>query len=180
NSGYAANLALLSALPQRGDTVLYDERAHACIKDGVRLSAAERFAFRHHDLDDLRRRLAGARGRRYVVVESIYSMDGDAAPLGELAALCREQEAALVVDEAHSTGLYAAGGAGLVSALGLGDDCLARVMTFGKALGGHGALVCGSAALCAFLVNFARPFIYTTALPPHSLLAIREAFFVSG
>lgn len=175
NSGYAANLALLSALPQKGDTILYDELAHACIKDGARLSLARRYTFRHNDPESLRQRMQKATGSIFVVVESVYSMDGDAAPLRELAGLCREFGAALIVDEAHSTGIYG-GGSGLVNELALQEDIFARVHTFGKAMGQHGACVTGTSLLKDYLINFARPFIYTTALPQHSLVSLQEAF----
>lgn len=175
NSGYAANQGVLSALLQRGDTVLYDELSHACIKDGCRLSAASRYSFRHNDLDNLKQKLQKASGRIIVVVESVYSMDGDEAPLADLLQLCKEYGAGLIVDEAHSTGLWGPDGAGSCVALGLGSEVLARIHTFGKAMGVHGACVVGSATLAQYLLNFSRPFIYTTALPAHSLLAIREA-----
>lgn len=176
NSGYDANLGLLASVPQEGDTVLYDEGVHASIHDGIRLGHATSFPVRHNDLEHLARRLAGTRGRVFVVVESLYSMDGDEAPLAPLADLCRERGALLIVDEAHATGIYGDGGRGLVAAAGCGDRVFARVHTFGKALGCHGAAVLGSTTLREYLVNFARPFIYTTAAPPHVLFSIREAY----
>ncbi|WP_224996543.1 8-amino-7-oxononanoate synthase [Cesiribacter sp. SM1] len=175
NSGYAANQGLLSSLLLRGDTVIYDELAHACIKDGCRLSPASRFSFRHNDVDHLRQKIARAKGQVLVVVESVYSMDGDEAPLAALVELCKEYNAGLVVDEAHSTGLWGPGGAGLCVAQGLEQDVLARIYTFGKAMGVHGACVAGQEVLIRFLLNYSRTFIYTTALPAHSLLSIREA-----
>ena len=175
NSGYAANQGLLSALLQRGDTVLYDELAHACIKDGCRLSLANRFSFRHNDLAHLRQKLSRASGQVIVVVESVYSMDGDEAPLRELVEICKEHGAGLVVDEAHSTGLWGPDGAGSCVAQGVAEEVLARVHTFGKAMGVHGACVAGNSILVRYLLNYSRTFIYTTGLPPHSLLSIREA-----
>lgn len=183
NSGYDANIGLLACLPRPGDTLLTDELIHASMIDGARLSYATRYRFRHNDLDDLRHKLQKASvqgGQVFVAVESVYSMDGDLAPLRELADLCDLYSAALIVDEAHATGVYGSGpngqhGEGLVAALGLQERVLARVHTFGKALGVHGAAVVGPAVLRNYLINFARPFIYTTALPPHSLLAIRCA-----
>ena len=180
NSGYDANLGLISSVPQRSDTVLYDELAHASIRDGLRLTFAKSYSFRHNDLDDLKRKIDLARGQVFVVVESIYSMDGDAAPLTEMAALCRERGYQLIVDEAHATGVYGPGGGGRVVELGLEQDVFARVHTFGKALGSHGAIVLGSETLRAFLINFARSFIYTTFLPPHSLLAVESAYDLLG
>ncbi len=183
NSGYDANIGLLACLPRSGDTLLTDELIHASMIDGARLSAATRHRFRHNDLNDLAGKLQQASsqgGNVFVAVESVYSMDGDLAPLRELADLCDSYGAALIVDEAHATGVYGSGpngknGDGLVAAMGLQDRVLARVHTFGKALGVHGAVVVGPAVLRNYLINFARPFIYTTALPPHSLLAIRCA-----
>lgn len=181
NSGYDANIGLLASLPQRGDTLITDELIHASMIDGARLSYAERYKFRHNDLTDLEAKLRKANelrpdGAVYVAVESIYSMDGDRAPLAELVALGERYGAALIVDEAHATGVAGPTGAGLVQALGLEDRVLARVHTFGKALGVHGAVVVGSALLRDYLINFARSFVYTTALPPGSLLAIQRAY----
>ncbi|MGV3505382.1 MAG: aminotransferase class I/II-fold pyridoxal phosphate-dependent enzyme [Adhaeribacter sp.] len=176
NSGYAANTGFFSSLPQRGDTIFYDEASHASIKDGIRLSFAKAYAFRHNSLEDLQARFRLATGQVYVAVESLYSMDGDFAPLADLAALCREQGALLVVDEAHTNGLFGPGGEGLVAALGLEDQVFARILTFGKALGAHGAAVAGSRELADFLVNFSRPFIYTTALPLHNILHLDCAY----
>ena len=179
NNGYMANLGLLSALPGRQDTVLYDSLSHACIKEGIRLSPAKRFPFRHNDLDDLESRLSKAAegpGLCWVVVESVYSMDGDEAPLVDLLAVAQKYGAALIVDEAHSTGVFGQGGRGLCHELGIADQVFARVHTFGKAMGSHGAVVAGSKALRDYLVNFSRAFIYTTALPPHAVQSIYASF----
>jgi 8-amino-7-oxononanoate synthase len=176
NSGYAANCGFFSAVPQRGDTIFYDEASHASIKEGIRLSFAQSFPFRHNDVEDLQQKLKRAQGDVYVAVESLYSMDGDFAPLHQLTEVCRAQGLYLVVDEAHSNGLYGAKGEGIVSALGLEREVFARVMTFGKALGCHGAAVVGPQKLQEFLLNFSRPFIYTTALPLASLVGISQAF----
>ena len=176
NSGYAANTALLSAIPQKGDTILYDEYSHASLKEGARLSFANRFAFRHNDLADLERRLQRSTGETFVVAESVYSMDGDFAPLPALLDVCERYGAHLVWDEAHSTGLWGTAGNGIACGGGLHDRIFARIHTFGKAMGVHGACVAGSRVLVEYLVNFARSFIYTTALPLHSLVSVREAF----
>ncbi len=178
NAGYMANLGLLSCLPQIGDTLLTDELIHASLIDGARLSKANRLRFAHNDLTDLETKLRAAfleGGNVFVVVESLYSMDGDEAPLREITALCTAFNAALIVDEAHASGVYGPGGAGLVVANGLQNQVLARIHTFGKALGVHGAAVLGSALLRTYLINTARPLIYATALPPHDLLAIQLA-----
>lgn len=176
NTGYMANLAVFSTLPQKGDTVLYDELSHACIKDGIRLSMAERFPFLHNDLGSLEAKLKRATGQVYVAVESVYSMDGDFAPLKEMSALCEQYKALLIVDEAHSTGVFGNKGAGLVCEWGLQDKIAIRVHTYGKAMGVHGASVVGPRDLKPYLVNFARPFIYTSAMSLHSLVSLREAY----
>lgn len=187
NSGYDANVGLLSSVPQRGDVILYDSLSHASIRDGIRLSLGQAYGFAHNDLRELEKRLRAAReagaddagGRErtvFVVTESVFSMDGDMAPLQEMAALCRQFEAQLIVDEAHATGILGPKGKGLVQELGLADQCFARVHTFGKAVGCHGAAVAGSTLLRDFLINFSRSFIYTTALPPASVRAIARAY----
>lgn len=176
NSGYDANTGLLSSVPQRGDTVLYDQLSHASIRDGIRLSTAHSFSFQHNDIDDLERRLQSAKGNIFVVTESVFSMDGDTAPLKEIAALCEEYNAHLIVDEAHATGVIGEKGEGLVQALGLQEHCFARIHTFGKAVGCHGAVILGSRLLRDYLVNFSRPFIYTTALPAAAVKAIGVAY----
>ena len=165
NSGYDANLGLLSSVPQKSDTVIYDQLIHASIRDGVRLCNASSFSFKHNDLEDLKAKLLRANGERYVVVESIYSMDGDAAPLKELVKVCEENNAYLIVDEAHAGGIFGPNGKGLVTANGLDDAVFAKLITFGKAYGSHGAIVLGSNDLRDYLINFARSLIYTTALP---------------
>ncbi len=173
NSGYDANVGLFSSLPQRRDTVIHDELIHASVIDGIRLSNGNRYSFRHNDVQHLEEKLKRSTGRCYVAVESIYSMDGDAAPLTAIANLCEQYGAGLIVDEAHATGLF---GYGLVQELQLQEKVLARVVTFGKALGAHGAIVLGSALLVNYLVNYARSFIYTTAAPLHQLAAISKAY----
>jgi 8-amino-7-oxononanoate synthase len=176
NSGYDANLGVLSCVPQRGDSILYDQLSHASIRDGIRLSFAQAFSFAHNDLADLEKKLRTAAGNVFVVIESVYSMDGDQAPLPEIAALCRKFGAHLIVDEAHATGVIGPKGEGLVQAQGFHEECFARIHTFGKALGCHGAIVLGSDRLRDYLVNFSRALIYTTALPPASVRAIRTAY----
>jgi 8-amino-7-oxononanoate synthase len=176
NSGYDANLGLLSSVPQRGDTIIYDYLSHASLRDGIRLSFAQSFSFRHNDLEDLDKKLQAAAGNIFVVTESVFSMDGDMAPLQEMVALCEKYKANLIVDEAHATGVTGGQGEGLVQQLELQSTCFARIHTFGKAVGCHGAIVLGSALLRNYLVNFSRPFIYSTALPESSLAAIRTAY----
>jgi len=177
NSGYDANLGLLSCVPQRGDTVLYDYLSHASIRDGIRLSFAQSHSFLHNDTPDLEKKLrAAATPNIFVVTESVFSMDGDQAPLREIAGLCEKYGAQLIVDEAHATGVLGERGEGGVQAADLQDRCFARVHTFGKAVGCHGAVVLGSELLRDTLINFSRAFIYTTALPETSVLAIRNAY----
>ncbi len=166
-SGYHANMGLIQALGRRQDCFLYDERVHASMREGLRLALGPAFSFRHNDPMDLERKLQQKRGEEcYVLVESLYSMDGDEAPIGLFAGLCKSYGAWLIVDEAHSTGVYGPGGRGCTIAAGLEDRVLARVHTFGKALGAAGAAVLGAPALVDFLINRCRSFIYTTAMPP--------------
>jgi 8-amino-7-oxononanoate synthase len=180
NSGYAANQAVLSSIPQRGDTIIYDELAHACIKDGARLSLATRHSFRHNDVEDLEKKIIRSSGRIFIAVESIYSMDGDACPMQQLVVLAEKYGAFICLDEAHSTGIAGDAGSGLACATGLHSQIPIRVFTFGKALGVHGACVAGDRALIQYLLNFARPFIFTTALPTHSIASIACAFDYLG
>lgn len=174
NSGYNANIGLFQCLPQRNDTIIYDEFIHASIRDGLRLSNAAHFSFTHNNLAALEQKLSNAKGLVYVVVESVYSMDGDFAPLTEIVAICKKYNAALIVDEAHAVGIFG-NGKGLVSELGLENDIFARIVTFGKAFGVHGAAILGSNELRDYLINFSRAFIYTTALPLHSIVSIKNA-----
>lgn len=173
NSGYDANLGLFSSLPQRGDTILHDEFIHASIIDGARLSHANRYSFRHNDLDSLEDKLKRAKGICYVAIESVYSMDGDTPPIKEILELTEKYNASLIVDEAHAVGLFHFG---LVNQLGLQDRVFARVVTFGKALGCHGAIVLGGSLLKDYLVNYARSFIYTTAAPFHQVVSVKMAY----
>lgn len=166
NSGYDANLGFFSSVPQRNDIILYDEDIHASVRDGIRMSMAKSFSFKHNDTLDLKRLMSNCSGTVYVAVESLYSMKGDFAPLKEIADLCEDEQVYLIVDEAHSFGVFGKNGKGLVDELDLGDKVFARLITFGKALGSHGAAVLGGADLKSYLINFARSFIYTTALPP--------------
>jgi 8-amino-7-oxononanoate synthase len=176
NTGYMANVGLFSCIATKDDCFISDEYVHASIIDGMRLNPAHRFKFRHNDLEDLESKLKLAKGRKFVAVESIYSMDGDAAPLPEIVELCKKYDSALIVDEAHATGIYGKHGEGLVSQFHLEEFVLARVHTYGKAMGLHGAAVLGSKALRMFLINHARSFIFATALPPHLYLQIQEAY----
>lgn len=172
NSGYDANIGFFSSVPQRGDVILYDELAHASIRDGIIMSNAKSYKFKHNDLDHLRELLEKSKETDtiYVVTESVFSMDGDSPDLREIATLVNEFNAHLIVDEAHSVGVFGNQGIGLLQDLEV--EVFARIITFGKALGCHGAAILGSTTLQQYLVNFARSFIYTTGLPPHSMVTI--------
>ncbi|MBC6993919.1 aminotransferase class I/II-fold pyridoxal phosphate-dependent enzyme [Neolewinella lacunae] len=178
NSGYTANLGLLSALVRRTDTLLYDELVHASCRDGIRLGLGKALRFPHNDLLALERLLAAARpdGQRFVLTESRFSMDGDLAPLPELAGLCARFGAQLIVDEAHSGGLEGRAGAGLVASHGLQDQVFATIITYGKAFGTHGGAVLGSQNLREYLINTCRPFIYTTGPAPDQWYGIAGAY----
>jgi len=176
NCGYMANIGLFSCLAEKGDTWIADAYIHASILDGMRLSYAQRYKFGHNDMEDLEKKLKLATGRKFVAVESIYSMDGDEAPLKTIVDLCKQYNAFLIVDEAHATGIYGQNGEGLVTKYGLQKDVLACVYTFGKALGLHGAAITGSENLRHYLINYARPFIYSTALPPYAYRQIQQAY----
>jgi len=165
NSGYDANLGFFGAVPQKGDFVVYDEEIHASIRDGIRLSFAKPYSFRHNDPEDLERILAKIEGTIYVVVESLYSISGELAPIEQILQICEKFKAHLIIDEAHSGGVYG-NGKGCCVELGLQDRIFARLLTFGKAFGSHGSVYLVEKELKDYLVNFARSFIYTTALPP--------------
>ncbi len=184
NSGYDANVGFFSCVPQRNDIILYDELCHASIRDGIQMSHAKAYKFRHNDTEDLQKLLLkfepATRNPQpatiYIVTESVFSMDGDSPNLEALISLCQKYNAYLVVDEAHALGVFGEQGKGLVQSLGLQDQVFACIMTFGKGLGCHGAAILGSAELKSFLVNFARSLIYTTGLSPHSVATILVAY----
>lgn len=176
--GYMANVGLLSCIADETDAIFYDTHVHASAHDGMRLSSAKPFPFRHNDLDHLEKRLKNTlvSGKKYVCVESVYSMDGTIAPLEEVCYMCSKYQAHLIVDEAHAVGTYGPGGRGLTAEKKVIGSLFAQVTTFGKALGTYGAIVLGSSLLKEFLLNFARSCIYTTALPMHTLAAINCAY----
>lgn len=182
NSGYNANTGLLSVVAQRGDVIYYDALSHASIRDGIRLSFAESFSFRHNDVEDLEEKLKTRKivaGQQiFVVTESVFSMDGDTAPVQEMVKLCKKSGAHLIIDEAHAIGVVGENGEGVVQSLGLEDELFARVYTFGKAPGCHGAAIAGSDKLKSYLINFSRSFVYTTALPESAIKAISEAYMI--
>lgn len=183
NSGYDANIGFFQSVPQRNDVILYDAFIHASIRDGLQLSTARGYKFLHNDIEGLEKllqkhskMLRSKENVMYVVTESVFSMDGDSPDLVAIANLCKKYKAYLVVDEAHATGVIGSKGQGLVQDLNLEEKVFARVVTFGKAMGAHGAAILGNTALKEYLVNFARSFIYTTGLPPHSIAIIIASY----
>ncbi|PQM26595.1 8-amino-7-oxononanoate synthase [Sphingopyxis lindanitolerans] len=178
-TGFAANAALFATLPQRGDLVVHDELIHASAHDGMKLGRAGRVDARHNDaqaFDDIiaRWRRGGGSGTPWIAVESLYSMEGDRAPLADLAAVAGRHDAVLVVDEAHATGVYGPAGQGLAHDLAPCDN-LITLHTCGKALGCEGALLCGPAIVRDFIVNRGRPFIFSTAPSPLMASLVRQA-----
>ncbi|MDR6560276.1 MULTISPECIES: 8-amino-7-oxononanoate synthase [unclassified Arcicella] len=187
NSGYDANVGLLSSIPQKNDFLITDELIHASMIDGARLSYATRYKFRHNDVEDLTKKLAKIEEDKtanpllkdaqvFVAIESVYSMDGDLAPLLAIVDTCAQFGANLIVDEAHATGVFGKHGEGLVNELQVENKVFARIITFGKALGCHGAIIVGSNTLRNYLINFARSFIYTTSAPMHSHISVQCAY----
>ena len=177
SSGYLANLAVLTTLSEAGDTVYSDARNHASLIDGARLSRARRVVFAHNDPEALATLLTEAtgEGQSFVVTESLFSMDGDMAPLAEYASLCRMAGAALIVDEAHAVGIYGEDGSGLIQATGVGDDVFLSINTAGKALGVAGAFVAGPAWAVDYLIQRARSFVFSTAPPPALAAALESS-----
>ena len=183
NSGYDANLGFFSSVPQRNDIILYDELCHASIRDGIQMSNAKSYKFQHNDFNHLEKVIISQLETRnskpeffYIVTESVFSMDGDAPNVEELVTLCEKYNCYLVIDEAHALGVFGDSGEGLIQFQGLQDKVFARIMTFGKGLGCHGAAILGSQELKSYLVNFARSFVYTTGLSPHSVATILIAY----
>lgn len=176
NSGYDANVGFFSAVPQRNDVILYDALSHASIRDGILMSPAKAYKFGHNDLEDLEKKLKNINFNDkinvFIVTESVFSMDGDSPMLEELVQLSDKYNCYLVIDEAHALGVFGDKGQGLVQSLGLQNQVFARIITFGKGLGCHGAVILGSQDLKNYLVNFARSFIYTTGLSPHAVATI--------
>jgi 8-amino-7-oxononanoate synthase len=178
-TGYAANAMLFSTLPQRGDLIVHDALIHASAHEGMRLARAERVAFRHNDVgaaaDAIGRwRAAGGAGTPWIAVESLYSMDGDRAPLDALADLAGHVDGVLLIDEAHATGVFGPNGRGLAAAL-QGAGNVVTLHTCGKALGCEGALIAGPAVIREMLVNRGRAFIFSTAPSPLMAAAVRSA-----
>jgi len=179
NSGYDANVGFFSCVPQKGDFILYDELCHASIRDGIRLSQAKAYKFSHNDYENLEvlvNRFQSENAEIYIVTESVFSMDGDCPNAEELFRIIEKFSCHLVIDEAHALGVFGKNGAGLMQQMNLQHRTFARIMTFGKGLGCHGAAILGSQDLKNYLVNFARSFIYTTGLSPHAVANILVAY----
>ncbi len=192
NSGYDANIGFFSAVPQRNDIVFYDEFIHASIRDGIKMSNAKSYKFKHNDLEDLKSKIKQAVGESqldsvrassnisnaeiYIVTEAIFSMDGDSPDLKKLSEYCDAEGFHLIIDEAHAIGVFGKNGVGLVQQLAIEKKAFARIVTFGKALGCHGAAILGSESLKNYLINFARSIIYTTALTPHTVTTIFSSY----
>ena len=183
NSGFNANLGFFSCVPQRNDVILYDEFCHASIRDGIKMSNAKAYKFEHNNLKELEdlvtrhsQLVSESHQDIYIITESIFSMDGDAPDLTQLSKISQKHSAKLIIDEAHALGVFGKNGNGLINELQLENQIFARIITFGKALGCHGAAILGSKQLKEYLINFSRPFIYTTALPPHSVATIKVAY----
>ena len=178
NSGYDANVGFFSAVPQRNDVILYDELCHASIRDGIQMSHAKSYKFQHNDYEDLEAKISKNQTPNsefqtiYIVTESVFSMDGDTPNMETLVLLSEKYSALLVVDEAHALGVFGEKGEGVIQSQQFQNKVFARIMTFGKGLGCHGAAILGNADLIEYLVNFARSFIYTTGLSPHSVATI--------
>ena len=181
NSGYSANVGVLSALIRPGDVVFSDAANHASIIDGLRLSGARKVIFPHLDMNfierELRKEFSGG-AQKFIVTESVFSMDGDRAPVADLVALAEKYGAELIIDEAHATGVLGPQGRGLVSACGLSARVLVTIHPCGKALAGMGCFVCCSEKLKQFLVNRARTFIFSTALPPYIAAQMRASISI--
>ncbi|MGL6268104.1 MAG: aminotransferase class I/II-fold pyridoxal phosphate-dependent enzyme [Chitinophagaceae bacterium] len=182
NSGYNANTGLLSSVPQRGDMIFYDALSHASIRDGIRLSLAQSFSFEHNNMQHLEEKLREfpqtVMRNIFVVTETVFSMDGDLAPVADLVNLCEKYSAHLIIDEAHALGVLGDKGEGLVQHLNLHKRVFARIYTYGKGPGCHGASVAGSHKLKSYLINFARSFIFTTALPEIAISAIAKSYSI--
>ncbi|MDO5105314.1 8-amino-7-oxononanoate synthase [Capnocytophaga sp.] len=179
NSGYDANIGFFSSIPNRGDIILYDNFIHASIRDGISLSLAQSFKFKHNDLEDLEQLLKKFSTKAtsiFIATESVFSMDGDSPDLVKMSDLATKYNAFLVVDEAHALGIFGFQGSGLIQQLGLEKNVFARIVTYGKALGCHGASVLCSEVVKKYLINFARSFIYTTAMSPHSVATLLASY----
>jgi len=184
NSGYDANIGLLACIPQKNDVVIYDQYIHASMRDGIRLSLAKSYSFAHQNYNDLEKKIRLVEKQNktiFVCIESLYSMGGTIAPLPEILNICQKYNAYLIVDEAHAGGIYGTNGQGIIHALNLHKHpkLFARIFTFGKAFGKHGATIVGHKLLKEYIINYCRTFIYTTVLPPQAIKQIEQCIDIS-
>jgi 8-amino-7-oxononanoate synthase len=173
SSGYNANLALFSALPNRHDTIIVDEKIHRSVHDACKMSLSKKLKFKHNDPEGLEQILKKQNGNCYIAIESLYSMDGDLAPLQEIAQIAEKYKARLIVDEAHAFGVF---GYGFVEKQQLQNRVFATVITYGKAFGAHGAAILCKDVVKSYLINFASPFIYTTSAQDIQWMSIRTGY----
>ncbi|MGE8432525.1 aminotransferase class I/II-fold pyridoxal phosphate-dependent enzyme [Chryseobacterium joostei] len=172
-SGYNANLALFSTLPNRHDTIIVDEQIHRSVHDACKMSNAKKIKFKHNDLNDLENVLKKQDRHCYIAIESLYSMEGDFAPIQKISEMARHYNADLLVDEAHAFGVF---GHGLIEKYNLQDQITANVITYGKALGAHGAAILCNDTVKSYLINFASPFIYTTSAQDFQWMSIKTGY----
>jgi 8-amino-7-oxononanoate synthase len=176
SSGYDANIGILAAVPQKGDTILFDELCHSSVKDGAKISAAKAKTFAHNDLKDLKAMLAEGTGNIFVFTEAVFDNDGSIAPLEDIVRICNEFHGHVIVNESHSVGLYGEKGEGMVHDLGLNDAIFARIHGFGNACGCHGSVVMGSAQLREYLLNFCNQLLHSTTLSEQTVATIWESY----
>lgn len=178
NSGYDANVGLISTIVRANDVVFYDEFIHASIHQGIKLSNCNSIMYKHNDCANLKNKMQeSANGvNMFIITESVFSMDGDKADLKKLRQIAQQNNAYLIVDEAHATGIFGENGSGYCNEQKIEQDCFARIYTFGKAIGSHGAVVVGSQLLKEYLINFSKNFIYTTALDLHTILRVKHSY----
>ena len=179
-TGYSANVGTIAGLMRSGDLVVADQYAHASIVDGMILSKAKSRFFRHNRPDDLDRKLDGFEGKKLVIIEGVYSMDGDLPPLGEIVEVCRKHGARLMIDEAHSAFVFGETGKGVVEHLGFDDEVDIHLGTFSKSLGGQGGYIAGSEELINYLRGFSRSRFFSCALSPVVVAGLRKALELAG
>ncbi len=178
NSGFDANVGLVSTVIQKDDYVFFDAFIHASLHQGIKLSNSKSVLYNHNDYVDLEQKLqlTPTNAQKFIITESIFSMEGDKADLLELVRLSKQYNALLIIDEAHATGLFGVNGSGLCNEFDIEKECFARIYTFGKAIGMHGAVIVGSHLLKSYLINFSKNFIYSTALDTHTLLSVKHSY----
>ena len=172
NSGYNANIGLMSSVAHRGDVIVYDQFIHASLRDGIRLSHAQAYSYLHNNAHDLEKKIKKITKRIFVVTESLFGVDSDQTPIVDICNICEKYGAYLIVDEGHTTGVIGSKGEGVIQHFGLEDKVFARVHTFSKALAATGAVVVGSNLLKQYLINYAHSFIYTSSMPPYFIRKI--------